>query len=333
MTASAGTEKEKTGFDPDEFRMSIGEHLEELRHRLILGIAGFAVAIAICLPMGKQILAIICEPLVGALQANDLNPQLFSDDTTEGFMAWIQVSAIAAVAVAGPWMVYQIWQFIASGLYPEERKYVTKYVPLAMVLLLTGVAFVYFIVLPLTMRFFVAFTASLPLDLPNHHARSGGPPPTTQATFVQAVDADPAKSLPYQMWFNTAERKIKINTGDAVRILPFGSDSLMAAHFKLGDYLDLVFRLVLTFGLCFQLPLVVLAVERLGIVDIPTLRSFRRYVYFGMTVLAAAVSPGDVITATLALLVPLILLYEFGILLAKMGGPRVPRAKREDSFL
>jgi sec-independent protein translocase protein TatC len=306
--------REPSGKHPDDYRMTIGEHLEELRRRILHGLAGIVIALIICTPMAKQLLALICRPLVAALAANDLNPQIFTDDTTEAFMAWVQISLIAAACLAGPWIVYQLWQFIAAGLYPQERKAVTRYVPLAIALFLGGLAFVYFIVLPLTMRFFIAFTLSIPMDLPASHASADSHSPPS---YVQALPGDPPNPRPYQMWFNTSERRLKIDTGDSVRNVPFGGDSLMATHFQLGDYLDLVLRLLLTFGLCFQLPLVVLVVARLGIVTVEQLRQWRRYVYFGMTVLAAAVSPGDVITATLALLAPLILLYELGILLAR----------------
>jgi len=99
----------------------------------------------------------------------------------------------------------------------------------------------------------------------------------------------------------------------------------MATHFELSEYLDLVLRLLLTFGLCFQLPLVVMVAVRLGFVKAEQLTSKRRHVYFGMTVLAAAVSPGDVVTATLLLLAPLILLFELGIFLAKLNQPVAAR--------
>jgi sec-independent protein translocase protein TatC len=314
MTETVPPPQKKHSYHPDDFRMTIGEHLEELRHRIILAMAGVVVGIVFCTPIAKPLMAIICRPLVAALQANHLNPQLFADDTTEVFMAWIEVTLIAASCLAGPWLIYQLWQFIATGLYPQERKSITRYVPLAVALLLTGMAFVYFIVLPLTMRFFVAFTNSIPLDLPTIVA----PNLTTTSpnSFIQVVTSDPPNPVPGQTWLNISQDRVKIDVGGSVRTILFGGESLMTPHFKLGDYLDLVFRLLITFGLCFQLPLVVMAVARLGIVDISQLKAWRRQVYFGMTVLAALVSPGDVVTATLALLVPLVLLYEFGILLA-----------------
>lgn len=322
MTA-ATTESKQESYHPDNYRMTIGEHLEELRRRIFIGLGGLLVALVICTPLAKTLLSVICRPLVSALQANNLTPQIFTDEATEAFMAWVQVSLISAAALAGPWMIFQIWQFIATGLYPKERKAVTRYVPLAIVLFLTGLAFVYYVVLPLTMRFFIAFALSIPLDLPAM-APPIGPTiaATTQPTFVQPLAADPDHPLPYQFWLNTAERRLKVNMNGVVRNIPFGGDSLMATHFTLSNYLDLVFRLLLTFGLCFQLPLVVMVLARLGIVEIAQLRYFRRHVYLAMSILAAAVSPGDVITATLALLLPLIVLYELGIILAWWNTPK-----------
>src|ERR1700722_15657500 len=161
---------------PDEYRMTIGEHLEELRYRLVLGLLGGVVAVVVCIPFAKQILTFICKPVVTGLQYYHLNPQLFTDDPTEAFMAWVTWGLIAAACVAGPWLIYQLWQFIATGLYPKERKAVTRYVPLAIALLMAGLAFVYWIVLPLTMRFFVSFTNSVPLDVAGSHDMVSGKP-------------------------------------------------------------------------------------------------------------------------------------------------------------
>jgi sec-independent protein translocase protein TatC len=327
MTATAPPPGRKKALDPDAYRMTIGEHLEDLRRRVIRGLAGFIVAVVVCTPFAKWLLSFICRPLTNALYAYDLNPQMFTSEATEAFMCWVQVSLIAAVVLAGPWLVYQLWQFIAAGLYPHERSAVTRYVPLAIVLLMSGMAFVYWIVLPLTMRFFVAFTLSLPLDLPPARAPAVAPIAQTQPSFVNALSVDPVHPAQYEWWFNTSERRLKFFFDGSVRNIPFGGDSLMAMHLELSEYLDLVFRLLLTFGLCFQLPLVVMVLVRLGIVEVDQLTHWRRHVYFAMTVLAAAVSPGDVVTATLALLAPLLLLYELGIFLARRNQPAATTAE------
>ena len=93
--------------------------------------------------------------------------------------------------------------------------------------------------------------------------------------------------------------------------------SLVVPQYNLKDYINLVVMMLLMFGLAFQLPIVVAALLKVGIVEAEQLRAGRRYVYFGLLIVAAAITPGDVITATIALLLPLIILYEAGIWLGE----------------
>ena len=305
-------------FNPDDYQMSIGDHLEELRRRLLLGIGGLLPAGLVCLIFGRQLLGFLCRPLLRALQEHDINPQLSSVQLSDAFMVYMKVSLIAALAIAGPWIVYQLWLFVSAGLYPRERKYITKYIPLSLALLVCGMAFVYYVVLPFSLQFFIVFTADFPLQMPDVNS-SARAPSTTQPTYVQTVAGNPAHPSDSQVWFDPRQHRLKIFTGGNVRVIPFGPDNLLTTSFTLPDYLNLVLQLLLSFGLAFQLPIVVMALARIGIVEISTLKHLRRYVYLGLSMLAAALAPGDVVTATIALLVPLILLYEFGIFLAKMG--------------
>jgi sec-independent protein translocase protein TatC len=105
------------------------------------------------------------------------------------------------------------------------------------------------------------------------------------------------------------------------RVVPFGPEILASPHITLANYIDLVVGMLITFGLSFQLPLVVLALVRVGIVERQTLKEGRRYVYFGIAVLSAAITPGDTITATVLLTGPLVLLYELGIWLSRERSP------------
>ena len=110
--------------------------------------------------------------------------------------------------------------------------------------------------------------------------------------------------------------------GRSPRALPFGPSNLLSPHIELPEYIDLVVGTLLTFGLCFQLPLVVLTIVRLNVVDIATFRRSRKFVYFGISILAATMTPGDAITAMVALMLPLVLLFEFGIFLAAWNTPK-----------
>jgi sec-independent protein translocase protein TatC len=303
----------RADFDPTQYQMSIGDHLEELRRRILLGLVGLLPAAIVCLIFGQQIMYVLCRPLIDALQKNGISPQVYTHEAQDAFMVYVKICFIAAGALAGPWMIYQIWQFIAAGLYPKERRYVTKYIPLSVTLLICGMLFVYFIVLPWSLQFFIKFTADIPLPMSTHTDVAA----SSQPSFVQSLNGDPSAPGEYQIWFDASQDRLKFFSQGKVRVIPFGPDKLINTQFTLPDYLDLVLRLLLTFGLAFQLPLVVMALARLGIVGVPMLKKWRRYVYFGLSVLAASLAPGDVVTATLALLAPLILLYELGIFLAR----------------
>jgi sec-independent protein translocase protein TatC len=309
----------KTLFDPDEFRMTIGEHLEELRKRLIYGLGGFGVVLVVLMlpPVGTRVFMIFCAPLSDALMKHRLPPQLHSIGISDGFMTYLQICIVCALVVAGPWLIYQLWLFIAAGLYPSERKTITKYIPLSVALLLAGVLFVYFCVLPLTMNFFLTFNGEVPLP------PSASYSPQVAAPKVQLIfpllEGDPINPANGSAWFNTLQKRIKIKLDDEVLTLAVTSSSLLATTPSVDEYIDFVFMFMLVFAVAFQLPLVLLALVRVGIVEIDFLRKQRRLVYFIMAIVSAVIAPGDVVTSMIALLGPMLILYEFGIWLAVYG--------------
>jgi sec-independent protein translocase protein TatC len=326
-TVEAPPQEPKQEFDPDDFRMTIGEHLEELRKRLILGLVGLAVALIACMVYSEQMLAILCRPLYRGLQNHHFNPQMITKGITEGFMTYLQISIICGIIIAGPWIVYQLWLFVAAGLYPHERKTVTKYIPLSVALMVTGVLFVYFAVLPLTVDFFLTFTSGIPLP--------GGPSPIVETKVLPTfplLDGDPANPPDGAMWYNKVQDRLKFRLMGQTRIVTFGPENLLNPQITLDEYIGFVLTFMLVFAVAFQLPLVLLALVRIGIIDIEFLRKQRKIVWFAMTIVAAVIAPGDVVTSMIALLVPLILLYEFGIWLAQYGEKqRLAEAAVDDS--
>ena len=312
--------------------MSIGDHLEELRHRLIMALIGFAVAMGVCLFFGREVMAIFCRPLIDTLRQYDLNPQMFYMDVSDPFMIYIKISMISATVIASPWIVWQVWLFIAAGLYAEEKKTVTRYVPLSIGLLLTGLAFVYYFVLPWTLQFFVAFSMTIPLPeefnpVPANAATvvQAGPP-----QFVQSLDGDPAQPQPFQMWFDKTQSRLKFFYDNKVRVIQFGPQNLISPMVTLPDYINLVLGMLVVFGLSFQLPLIVMALARLKIIEVAVLKKARAIVYFVMAIVSTIITPGDVITATVALAVPLCLLFELGICLAARGEKRSMASESAD---
>jgi Sec-independent protein secretion pathway component TatC len=319
MTASTVDQpekKQKRDFDPDSYRMTIGEHLEELRWRLILGLGAFFVcAIIFLIPqVAEHVVRAFLRPLMISLEKAHQSPQIYYTEVAESFMVYIKIGLICAATVASPWMLYQLWQFVAAGLYPREQKYVTKYLPLSITLLVTGMLFLYFIVLPLMMTFFLEFNFGAPDLL--RPARIDPSASTQRAYVIPSFNGDPESPVERQIWFDQDQYRLKIHLGGKTNVIPLLSGGLATPLITLSTYIDMVVAMLLSFGLAFQMPLVVLALVRIGIVDIPTLKKMRRIVYFSMSIIAAFIVP-VVVTGMVALLVPLILLFEMGLWLAK----------------
>jgi sec-independent protein translocase protein TatC len=230
-------------------------------------------------------------------------------------MTYLNISMVSAAAISAPWAVYQIWMFVAAGLYSHERRVVKRYAPLSIVLLVGGMLFVYFLVLPWTIEFFIGWAVKMPRPYTGTGAivQLEAPLPT-----IAVLKGDPdIANLPVgSYWFNSLQSKLKMLIAPGVvRSFEMAPMSLVVPQYELRDYVHLVVVMLLMFGLAFQLPIVVAALLKVGIVEAEMLRAGRKYVYFGLLIVSAAITPGDVITATIALMFPLILLYEFGIIL------------------
>ncbi|MGE5609011.1 MAG: twin-arginine translocase subunit TatC [Bacillota bacterium] len=314
MISAAPARKTKAkDFDPESYRMSLGDHLEELRWRLIFGLLGFLAAAIVCLIFGERVMSIFCQPLVTALQKYELNPQVYMTQITDSFMVYMEVSLISAAAIASPWLLYQLWQFVSAGLYPHERRYVTKYMPFSIGLLITGMLFLYFVVLPITLNFLIHFTINIPVTGPQSRIIDTLTP--GQVATIPVLPGDPAHPVTNQIWVDSSQWRLKIFFHDQVRVIPLGPQNLIAPMVTLLNYIDMVMNMLLMFGLAFQLPLIMLALVRIGIVDVPMLRKWRRVAYFIIAVVCGFVVP-DVVTGMIAMMLPLMLLYELGILLA-----------------
>ena len=306
--------------------MTIGEHLEELRKRLVLGLVGFAVVmITFMVPaVGYRVVAILCDPLVKGMKKHGLPPQLHVIGLTEGFMTYLQICIVAAFVFAGPWLIYQLWLFIAAGLYPHERKTITKYIPLSLALLVSGVLFVYFLVLPLTVDFFLSFNADMPLpggvEQPDngsqceaavgHPDPEGGPGRSdagqalVQRAGGQAQDQAPA-----------GRRQAPRRNPHA----PVHDDQPPGVDHHAGRLHRV--RLHLHAGVRRRLPVAAGATGpgagRAGRDRVLQEAAEDRLLCHGDR--RRGHGRGDVVTATIALLVPMVLLYEFGIWLAQWG--------------
>lgn len=160
--AALATTDEEEPLDPEEAElakstMSLGEHLEELRQRLIRALIGLALAMVGSCFFGNQIIKLLKKSYVIAMEASNLEPNLVTLTVHEAFMTYFKVALISGLVIAAPWVFYQLWQFVAAGLYKRERRYVKVAVPFSATLFISGAAFFLFVVSKPMLMFFIGF--------------------------------------------------------------------------------------------------------------------------------------------------------------------------------
>ena len=150
---------EEDGEDGGMLRMSFLEHLEEMRHRSIRALQGFGIAFLVCIVFANQLWDIVRAPAGDALKKIGVNPPvLVINEPMEGFsIIWVKVPLVMSLFVASPWVLYQVWAFIAPGLYQRERKWAIPFVLSTAGLFIAGGAFAYFV----AFRFGLAFLLGL----------------------------------------------------------------------------------------------------------------------------------------------------------------------------
>lgn len=323
--------------------MSFGDHIEELRRRLISAVIGVAVGVGLTAFFINEIVDFLVRPYRLALRAGHF-PDTFQYITpAETVITYLSVAIQAGLVVASPWVIYQLWLFVASGLYKRERSIVYKWLGPSIVLFLSGVAFFFFIVLPLTLNFFVGFThgtagpAPTPswfeakflvndntgLNISDFPAGSAVRP--LQIPIVRTDPPAPATTQPatqpmLDLWYNVAEKKVKGRIGnETIGFMTSVQDSLFMPLPRLDDYLSFVTFMGLVFGISFEMPIVILVLSQIGLVKPATFRKIRKYAYFGIAIIAAVATPTPDIVTMMALALPLAALYEIGVLAATIS--------------
>jgi sec-independent protein translocase protein TatC len=233
-------------------------HLIELRNRLLKIVLGFVLVFFALFPFANKIYALLAAPMLAKLPAGG---QMIATAVTTPFFIPMKVAMMAAFVIALPHTLYQIWAFVAPGLYPNEKKLMLPTIFASTLLFLCGMAFAYFAVFPTVFGFIV---------------------------------------------------------GSA----PAG----VAVMTDISQYLDFVMTLFMAFGLAFEVPIAVVLVARFGWVTIAQLKEARSYVIVGAFVLGAIFTPPDIISQFM-LAVPLWLLYEVGILVARYTTSKVNTIK------
>jgi len=258
---------------PDEIDDSSApliEHLAELRTRLIWSVLAFVTAAILCYFVWQPVFNFLTHPICGALAKRGQECGLIMLKVQEGFFLAMQIAMFGGFILAFPVIAYQMWRFVAPGLYKSEKQAFLPFLIASPVMFLIGAAFAYYVILPWAFDFFLGFQSG-PLQLPD----------------------DPTAPVAAQP--------------EMAGIVFQGSIS---------EYLSLTTKFILAFGLSFQLPVALTLMGKAGLVSAAGLASMRRYAIVAILVLAAMVTPPDVISQ-IVLFTVIYSLYEIAIQLVK----------------
>ena len=151
------------GSDADETRMSFGDHLEELRRRVILAIVGVAIAATICFLVGDRIIEILTTPYCVAMEQLGFDPRMVQLNPLESFIEYFKITLKFGLVLSAPWVIYQLWLFVAKGLFPSEQRLIRTFAPASIFLFVLGSSFMVAIVLSGLLKFLITMSTWFPL--------------------------------------------------------------------------------------------------------------------------------------------------------------------------
>ncbi len=306
--------------------MSFGDHLEELRVRLVLCLIGLVIALVIGLALGGDMLALMIGPLTDALRSAGQPSQLIATGPLETFVAYLKVGLLFAILVAFPWMLYQLWLFVAPGLHAAERRFVYFLIPLSALLSALSALFLYYFLLPVSLYFLIIFGAGILKEQPGVAAV----PESIVVPMIPVLDGDPPVALlaedgpfpPGSSWINTQLAEVRYHLG-GTKIMgqPLKASGQIAQMYRVGEYVSLFVGMAIVFAIAFQLPLVMLLLAWVGILKPSDLTPYRKHAIFGCAIAGAVLTPQDPWSMVM-LSTALYLLFEFGIVLMRFVPPR-----------
>ena len=304
----------------DGFPMSFGDHLEDLRRRVLFAILGLVPLLILGFFVGGPLLEVLTVPVMEAMRDAGEPGGLLATGPLESFVSYLKVSLGVAVLLGLPWIFYQLWLFVSPGLYSNERRFVYFLLPMSVLLTAASAAFLYKVLLPISLYFLIIFGANLATsDVPQGDLPAEVTIAMLNDNAMPVLEADPplADLQPGAMWLNPKRNEIRTFIGgNTVRVIRLRSDGLIAQEYRIGEYISLIFSLGIVFALAFQLPLVMLL---LSWVDLPrpeAVTPYRRHALFGCAVLGMLLTPQDP-WSMLLLATALYMLFELGLLMMR----------------
>lgn len=295
--------------------MPLTAHLEDLRRRIIFALAGLVPIFIVSLVFADDVLSLLLVPVRRQLANVGQAPMLQATGPLESFIAWLQVGLVCAVLVAFPWVIYQLWKFVSPGLYARERRFVYVLIPMSGVLTSAAAAFLYFVLLPVSLYFLIAFGAGL---VEGTTPVATVPEGAVFQSFPMLAGDPPDEAIaPGNAWVNTHLQQLRVRLDDGRTLgSPLMTTAGIAQQYRIGEYINLVFWLGVVFAAAFQLPLVMLLLGWTGLVKPANLTRFRKQIFFGCAIAGAMLTPQDPYSMVL-LGGALYVLFELGILLMR----------------
>ena len=250
----------------DESSAPLIEHLAELRNRLIHSVIAFIIGMVICFTVATPVFNFLTNPLCDVLATRGQDCDLIFISPQEGFFVAIKVSLLGGLILSFPYIAFQMWRFVAPGLYRSEKGAFLPFLVASPFMFLLGASFAFYVVTPLAYDFFLGF----------------------QQFGAQGEAVDAGTTAPLSVVFQGSAQ----------------------------EYLNLTIKFIVAFGMCFQLPVLLTLMGKAGLVSAEGLGAVRKYAVVAILLLAALVTPPDVITQII-LFVVVYGLYEVSIFLVR----------------
>ena len=228
-------------------------HLKELRDRLVVSLAGLAVAFIVTYSFKEKIFHFLMQPFIKVMPAGS---SFIFTSITEAFITYFKVSLVAALFLAAPVILYEVWMFMAPGLYEKEKRYIAPFIIFGSFFFVGGALFCYYVTMPVVYHFFVSYAGTMIIPMPS-----------------------------------------------------------------LKEYMSLTLKMLIIFGLIFQMPLIAFYLAKAGIINYRGLAKKRRYAILGIAVLSAIITPPEV-SSQLLMALPMYGLFELSVVIARVFGKK-----------
>jgi len=251
----------------NELRLTFSEHLNELRNRLIWSILAIFIGMCLAWFIREPIFTFLTAPFFKAWRRISTlpDPMLHFANPIEPFVAYLKLSFVGGIFLASPVVLYNLWKFVAPGLYPREKRLVVPFVLSSTILFVGGGLICYALVLPVGFQFFLGFSGDI------------------------------------------------------------GNQAALTPTIMMNEYMDISIKLILAFGLIFELPVLLTFLALVGILNYRQLLRFGRWFIVLAFIIAAIITPPDVFSQ-MCMALPLVALYYLSVLLAYWLGPRPDKA-------